>query len=182
MTPAHRISPDRIVVRVEGDWDVVQSAVEAGAQAAEEVGQLVAMHVIPRPEGGASDLLPYRAFLDRYHSSGGVAKALPKKPKPKPPVTKATGVKAPAVQSKMKPAHTPQPLATPAPSPVEAQPSQLTAGQKSSSIADLETMSVVKLRKFARGLEGLPIQGREISMANKQQLLEAIRTLKQFQS
>ena len=39
-----------------------------------------------------------------------------------------------------------------------------------------EGMPVVKHRQFARTVAGLPIQGREISMANKQELLAAIRS------
>ena len=47
------------------------------------------------------------------------------------------------------------------------------------SMQELEGMSVVTLRRYARGVSGLPIQGRQISMANKQQLLEAIRTARE---
>jgi hypothetical protein len=36
-------------------------------------------------------------------------------------------------------------------------------------------MSVVRLRQYARTVSNLPIQGRQISMANKTQLLDAIR-------
>ena len=43
-------------------------------------------------------------------------------------------------------------------------------------MADLEKMPVVKLRRYARTIDSLPIQGREISMANKSQLLEAIKS------
>lgn len=45
------------------------------------------------------------------------------------------------------------------------------------SLAELEQLSVVKLRRYARTLDNLSIQGRQISMANKQQLLEAIRSI-----
>jgi hypothetical protein len=38
-------------------------------------------------------------------------------------------------------------------------------------------MAVVKLRKYARTIENLPIKGREISRANKQELLEAIASV-----
>jgi hypothetical protein len=42
---------------------------------------------------------------------------------------------------------------------------------------ELEKMAVVKLRKYARTIENLPIKGREISRANKQELLEAIASV-----
>ena len=37
---------------VQGDVGSVRAAVEAGAKAAEQVGELVASHVIPRPADG----------------------------------------------------------------------------------------------------------------------------------
>lgn len=42
--------------------------------------------------------------------------------------------------------------------------------------ADLEAMTVRDLRAYARMQEGLPIQGREIARANRQQLLDALRS------
>jgi len=40
------------------------------------------------------------------------------------------------------------------------------------NLSELEKMNVQALRKFARGIENFPIKGRQISMANKQILLE----------
>lgn len=45
-----------ITVMVKGDVGSVKAAVEAGAEAAQRVGELVASHVIPRPH---PDLLKY---------------------------------------------------------------------------------------------------------------------------
>ncbi len=45
------------------------------------------------------------------------------------------------------------------------------------SLAQLEAMTVTELRRFARTLEGLSLQGREVSVANKTQLIEAIKNL-----
>jgi hypothetical protein len=42
----------------------------------------------------------------------------------------------------------------------------------------LDQMAVVVLRRYARTIPELPIKGREISKANKQQLLEAIRSVR----
>jgi len=42
-------------------------------------------------------------------------------------------------------------------------------------IADIESMSVVQLRKFARSIKGFPIEGREISKANRATLLGLIK-------
>jgi microcompartment protein CcmL/EutN len=43
---------------VRGDVAAVKAAVEAGANAANKVGELVSVHVIPRPHTQLDDLLP----------------------------------------------------------------------------------------------------------------------------
>jgi microcompartment protein CcmL/EutN len=48
-----RVDPALVTVTFSGDVAAVQAAVDAGAAAAEQVGQLVARHVIPRPHDEA---------------------------------------------------------------------------------------------------------------------------------
>jgi microcompartment protein CcmL/EutN len=48
-----------VVIQVVGEVGAVRSAVEAGARAAERVGQLIATHIIPRPHEEVEDLLLY---------------------------------------------------------------------------------------------------------------------------
>ena len=43
---------------VRGDVAAVKAATEAGARAAERVGELVSVHVIPRPHGNIDSSLP----------------------------------------------------------------------------------------------------------------------------
>ena len=43
---------------VRGDVGAVKSATEAGASAAEKVGELVSVHVIPRPHAEVDAILP----------------------------------------------------------------------------------------------------------------------------
>jgi ethanolamine utilization protein EutM len=43
---------------VRGDVAAVKAATEAGARAAERVGELVSVHVIPRPHGNIDAALP----------------------------------------------------------------------------------------------------------------------------
>lgn len=43
---------------VRGDVAAVKAAVDAGARGAEKVGELVAIHVIPRPHGNVEAALP----------------------------------------------------------------------------------------------------------------------------
>ena len=51
---------------VRGDVAAVKAAVEAGAQGAEKIGELVAIHVIPRPHANVDRALP----LGRQEAEG----------------------------------------------------------------------------------------------------------------
>ena len=52
---------------VRGDVAAVKAATEAGARAAERVGELVSVHVIPRPHANIDAILP----LGRQGGGGG---------------------------------------------------------------------------------------------------------------
>ncbi|MBP6016618.1 MAG: BMC domain-containing protein [Candidatus Promineofilum sp.] len=43
---------------VRGDVAAVKAAVEAGARGAEKIGEIVAVHVIPRPHENVDSMLP----------------------------------------------------------------------------------------------------------------------------
>jgi ethanolamine utilization protein EutM len=47
-----------VTVMVRGDVGAVKAATDAGAAAAERVGELVSVHVIPRPHADIEQLLP----------------------------------------------------------------------------------------------------------------------------
>lgn len=47
-----------VTVMVRGDVGAVKAATEAGASAADRVGELVSVHVIPRPHGDVENILP----------------------------------------------------------------------------------------------------------------------------
>ena len=47
-----------VTVLVRGDVGAVKAATDAGAAAARKVGQLVGVHVIPRPGDGVEDVFP----------------------------------------------------------------------------------------------------------------------------
>lgn len=47
-----------VTVMVRGDVGAVKAATDAGAAAAERVGELLAVHVIPRPHGEVEEILP----------------------------------------------------------------------------------------------------------------------------
>ena len=53
-----KIGSGLVSVIVRGDVGAVKAAVEAGAEAASKLGELVAQHVIPRPHQDVEKILP----------------------------------------------------------------------------------------------------------------------------
>ena len=47
-----------VTVMVRGDVGAVKAATDAGAAAADRVGELISVHVIPRPHGEVEPILP----------------------------------------------------------------------------------------------------------------------------
>ena len=50
-----------VTVMVRGDVGAVKAATDAGAAAAEKVGELISVHVIPRPHAEVDGILPHKA-------------------------------------------------------------------------------------------------------------------------
>jgi ethanolamine utilization protein EutM len=109
-----RTDPALVTVLFSGDVAAVKAAVDAGAAAAERVGELVAVHVIPRPFPG----LELMSDSVDDGTSGGAPPGTP-----------------------------------------------------------LSEMKVVDLRHKARQLETFPLKGRELSIANRDELLAHFRIL-----
>lgn len=53
-----KIGSGLVTVMVRGDVGAVKAATDAGAAAAEKVGELVSVHVIPRPHAEVDVILP----------------------------------------------------------------------------------------------------------------------------
>ena len=53
-----KIGSGLVTVMVRGDVGAVKSAVEAGSAAAEKLGEIIAVHVIPRPHSDVEKILP----------------------------------------------------------------------------------------------------------------------------
>ena len=53
-----KIGGGYVTAVVRGDVAAVKAATEAGQRAAERVGELVSVHVIPRPHANLEDALP----------------------------------------------------------------------------------------------------------------------------
>jgi ethanolamine utilization protein EutM len=138
-----RTDPAMITIKILGDTAAVRSAVEAGAAAAQRVGQLVAKHVIPRPAENLEDLVFAKTFLNDEE------------------IALLTGA-----------SHAQQET-TVSTEQVHSQP-PASVTEKEKYITELEAMTVHQLRNYARGVEGLTIYGRQISMANKEELIEEL--------
>ena len=102
-----------LTVKVVGETGAVKAAVDAGASAAEKIGELISCHVIPRPHDDVESII--------YNQSD-----------------------------------------------------EINSGREAANltIEKVKAMPVRQLRRLARDVAGFPIQGREISRANKEILVE----------
>ena len=57
--PAGAVGGGLVTVMVRGDVGAVKAATDAGAAAAEKVGELISVHVIPRPHAEVDHILPH---------------------------------------------------------------------------------------------------------------------------
>ncbi len=102
-----------LTVKVVGETGAVKAAVDAGASAAEKVGELISVHVIPRPHDDTESIV--------YNQSDDIGSG---------------------------------------------------GSDANLTIEKVKAMPVRQLRSLARDVSGFPIQGREISRANKKILVE----------
>ena len=68
-----RIGGGFVTAIVRGDVAAVKAATEAGQRAAERVGELVSVHVIPRPHANIDLVLPLGRTEGEESSGGGKA-------------------------------------------------------------------------------------------------------------
>jgi len=59
-----------VTVMVRGDVGAVKVATDAGAAAARRVGELISVHVIPRPHSEAEKILPGGSLSGKKSSTG----------------------------------------------------------------------------------------------------------------
>ena len=160
-----------VTVMVRGDVGAVKAATDAGAAAAERVGELISVHVIPRPhtelEGILGELPP---------PSGGPAPEPPAPPEASEPVQPE---KEPEPEIEAAQPEEPEPALEPAqqegPEADEAEGAEVpAAGELTPEV--LEAMPVVQLRVLARSLNVEGMTRREIRDAKREQLLTEIRS------
>lgn len=135
-----------VTVMVMGDVGAVKSATDAGAAAVERIGELISVHVIPRPHDEVSLIL--ENFLSNQ---------------------KTEKIEIIAAEEKVEEKAQEQ--------QEELKDEKIELLAELIKLEELEKMTVVNLRHYARQLKGLSISGRVISKANKEILLQEIRNL-----
>ncbi len=145
---AEYIKNGYVTVKCVGEVAAVKAAVDAAAAAAQRVGQLVGTHVIPRP---AAEVEPvFRKGKSPGRPSGIQTSA----------ATPARVADQPKKKPQVKPPGDPETL------------DMFVASTDNDEYREqLEAMTVHQLRTLAREIGGLGIAGRQISKANKKQLI-----------
>lgn len=138
-----------LTIKIVGEVAAVRSAVDAGAAAAQKVGELIAKHVIPHP---IADLEPY------IYDIKGVKENPPNTPK-----TSENQVED--IENEDDDTEDYEQLSI---------DDTFMQTDDEELLQKLENMTVHELRRMARGIKGLSIYGREISKANKEKLITEI--------
>jgi len=153
-----------VMVAFVGDVAAVQASVSAGSAAASKVGLVISEHVIPRPE---ADL--------RMIFKGNSEKSENNDPEPEPegpdePEKYDLGETVPDIELDN------EPIEEKTGGEDEVKDDRESTGDQESTEEDgeLELMTVGELRRLARKTPGIGIHGREISRANKEQLIKEI--------
>ena len=151
-----------VTVLVEGDVGAVKAAMDASAAAAERVGTVISVHVIPRPADDVTRML-----------KGGKE---PEEPTP-PTSPEPEEPSEPEISSE------PDTLSEPeAPAEPESEPAKAEEEKKvpqDVTVEEMQTMGVDALRRLARALEIKNMTRAEIRFAKKQELIQKITEFKE---
>ncbi len=189
-------NPALITIKIVGETAAVQSAVDAGSAAAKRIGVLVSTHIIPQPDDQMTILLP-EIKDSPERKPRRVEKEIPeKKEEVVTPVVKAVlqeevkrektkEIKEKKEEIKEETKHSDEVSDTISRLRKEAlgieekaekkgkeHPKTSSSKKAKIKMEEVEILNVHQLRRFARGVEGFPIQGREISRANRKELLD----------
>ncbi len=152
-----------ITIKLRGDVAAVRAAVDAGAAAAQRVGELVSVHVIPRPDD-ETEILIYPPVKPMPPVPS------PEESRPAPPRQKKSLQTPPFTQTAAADETTTGPTVDKANAGIQ-EPS---AEDEKTYRQQLEDLTVHALRHYARTVPGLAIFGRQISRANRQELIDEL--------
>jgi len=154
-----------MTIKIIGDVAAVKSAVDAGAAAAQRVGELVSAHVIPRPDDDVEILI---------YPPPWQTKEKPREEQEAPPLPKQRKARV----ATPRPPEEEESTVTESPSTEEdiatEEPPIAMSDDEATYRTQLEEMTVHALRRYARSVSGLTIFGRQISRANRDDLIEEL--------
>ncbi|MBN1639552.1 MAG: BMC domain-containing protein [Ignavibacteriales bacterium] len=160
-----KITAALITIKIEGEVAAVKSALDAGAAAAQRVGELISVHIIPRPD----------EQLDNIIFDGKIKPSLKESAieKPKKKVLNKISRDVEKIEVDLD---------------KDLSEEELFPDEESSKVErynnlrqdeiEFSKMSVPALRKLARTYKDFPIKGREISKADKNTLLNYFKLIK----
>jgi len=177
------VTPSALVtIKVIGDTAAVHSAVEAGAAEAQRVGELVSRHIIPRPADGIEDLVLAKISVLSDNLTIKKTKKTTRENAGKP--LKRNDVErvfeAPSEEKAIISQKEEKPAAQDEEESKESVQEELYSmpeglnPELQAYFKQLDVMTVHEMRRFARSIEGLSIYGRQISRANKKELMEEL--------
>lgn len=175
-----------MTIIIVGETAAVKSAVDAGAMAASRVGELVSTHIIPRPDDQTTEILLKKKEVKNLASE---IKSPQKVSVPEDSQRKKTKSEKLSEPNSVSAIEKEEPEEISAVSdtierlkkealgtkPVSKHGEQKTL--RGMTIKELEIQNVHQLRRLARSFDDFPIKGREISKANRNQLLDYFKDL-----
>jgi microcompartment protein CcmL/EutN len=179
-----KVQAGLVTILVVGETAAVKSAIDAGAAAARRVGELVSTHIIPRPDDQIEDIVKGIEVPDEEIKQESKI-TLEKKPerKKRTRIIKEEEVEIEEVKPVIKTSsfstidRLKQEALGKVSSPKDVDLTTSSSAKPGFSIKELEVMNVHQLRRFARDIDEFPIKGREISRANRGELLDFFKTL-----
>ena len=170
-----------VTILIVGETAAVRSAIDAGAAAAQRVGELVSTHIIPRPDDQVGGIIEGILASDITINKTPPIDKTPSEVRPKrerkpdkvgveelEPISNSSAF---STIEKLKEEALGETYKT-----EKVKKSKAKSSQKF-TMSELEVMNVHQLRRFARDFEEFPIKGREISRANRGELLDFFKAL-----
>lgn len=182
-----------IVIKVVGEVAAVQSSVDAGAAAAQRVGQLISAHVIPRPDEQMESIiyenLPKESKVKKKQEPQTEKSEQPEK------ITEAEKVDDEVIEDEdidqssyadeVDEEELPEDEKYDGDLFEKDDESQEDKFNDDEQVAgdippksELQKLNVHELRRLARSIDSFPIKGREISKANRQVLIDYFDSLR----
>ncbi len=187
-----KITAALVTVKIIGEVAAVKSAIDAGAAAAQRVGELVSAHVIPRPDEQIDDIIFTQDLNIVSQEDKKVSFEIETEEKtPNNELTEVSDenekkieqqeflfeeVKVEKVRKKRKKSDTIETLKKVALS--ELQNENINMMKDIPTEDELSNLNVHELRHLARAFENFPIKGRQISRANREELIEYFNKLR----